>query len=175
MNQFLEHGTAVFQFSFRPDEVHSSGWKLVYNYNNCSVPEKSNLLQDLIRLFGFVMHGLMMSTCIFLLFPPCLPLLCRPNCWIFLHVIGGRYWYWWFAQTLSNNSSRESLVYSCLSSWTCFLPSVVHTCGSVVSFRYLTLLHRPVYHRAVTFWLVEIPCWLNINEVHIQTHNFSNE
>ena len=34
-----------FQFPFRPDEVYWSRWKLVYNYNNCSVPEKTNLLQ----------------------------------------------------------------------------------------------------------------------------------
>ena len=30
-----------FQFSLRPDEVHSSGWKIVFNYNKCSVPEKN--------------------------------------------------------------------------------------------------------------------------------------
>ena len=30
----------VFQFSLRPDDVHSSGWKLVYNHNQSSVPEK---------------------------------------------------------------------------------------------------------------------------------------
>ena len=34
---------AVFQFSLRPDEVHSSEWKLVYNYNQSSVPEKNHL------------------------------------------------------------------------------------------------------------------------------------
>ena len=32
-----------FQFSLRPDEVHSSGWNLVYNYNQSSVPEKNHL------------------------------------------------------------------------------------------------------------------------------------
>ena len=35
-----------FQFPFRLDEVYWGRWKLVYNYNNCSVPEKINLLQE---------------------------------------------------------------------------------------------------------------------------------
>ena len=35
---------SFFQFSLRPDEVHSSGWKLVYNYNQSSVPEKNHLI-----------------------------------------------------------------------------------------------------------------------------------
>ena len=32
-----------FQFSLKPDEVHSSGWKLVYHYNQTSVPERNYL------------------------------------------------------------------------------------------------------------------------------------
>ena len=32
---------AVYQFSLRPDEVHSSEWKLVYKCNQSSVPEKN--------------------------------------------------------------------------------------------------------------------------------------
>ena len=30
-------------FSLRPGEVHSSGWNLVYNYNQSSIPEKNYL------------------------------------------------------------------------------------------------------------------------------------
>ena len=36
-----------FQLPVRPDEVHSSGWKLVFNYNQCTVPEITTILQDL--------------------------------------------------------------------------------------------------------------------------------
>ena len=39
----------VFQFPFRPDEVYSSRWKLVNNFNKCSVPENTNQLQDWIN------------------------------------------------------------------------------------------------------------------------------
>ena len=35
---------AVSQFSLRPDEVHSSGWRFVYNYNQSSVPERIYLI-----------------------------------------------------------------------------------------------------------------------------------
>ena len=38
------HIRCYFQFSLRPDEVHSSGWKLVYNYKQSSVPEKNYLI-----------------------------------------------------------------------------------------------------------------------------------
>ena len=34
-----------FQLPVRPDEVHSSGWKLVFNYNQCTVPEITTILQ----------------------------------------------------------------------------------------------------------------------------------
>ena len=30
----------------RPDEVHSSGWKLVFNQDQCTVPEIITILQD---------------------------------------------------------------------------------------------------------------------------------
>ena len=36
-----------FQLPVRPDEVHSSGWKLVFNYNQCTVPEITTILQDI--------------------------------------------------------------------------------------------------------------------------------
>ena len=36
-----------FQLPVRPDEVHSSGWKLVFNKNQCTVPEITAILQHL--------------------------------------------------------------------------------------------------------------------------------
>ena len=35
-----------FQLPVRPDEVHSNGWKLVFNQNQCTVPEIITILQD---------------------------------------------------------------------------------------------------------------------------------
>ena len=35
-----------FQVPFRPEEVHSSGWKLVFKSNQCTVPEITTFLQD---------------------------------------------------------------------------------------------------------------------------------
>ena len=34
-----------FQLPVRPDEVHSSGWKLVFKNNQCTVPENTTVLQ----------------------------------------------------------------------------------------------------------------------------------
>ena len=41
-----------FQLPVRPDEVHSSGWKLVFNQNQCTVPEITTILQDLFHFEG---------------------------------------------------------------------------------------------------------------------------
>ena len=41
---------AVFQFFLRPNEVHSSGGKLVYNYNQSSVPERKYLFTSFSHL-----------------------------------------------------------------------------------------------------------------------------
>ena len=35
-----------FQLPVRPDEVHSSGWKLVFKNNQCTVPENTTVLQN---------------------------------------------------------------------------------------------------------------------------------
>ena len=39
-----------FQLPVRPDEVHSSGWKLVFNQNQCTVPEIITILQRYLLL-----------------------------------------------------------------------------------------------------------------------------
>ena len=41
----IEYKCLVFQLPVRPDEVHSSGWKLVFNNNQCTVPEITTILQ----------------------------------------------------------------------------------------------------------------------------------
>ena len=43
-----------FQLPVRPDEVHSSGWKLAFNQNQCTVPEIVTILQDLFLWLVFV-------------------------------------------------------------------------------------------------------------------------
>ena len=45
------HIDAAFQFSLRPDEIYSSGCKLVYNYNQSSVPEKNLLIINQLLIF----------------------------------------------------------------------------------------------------------------------------
>ena len=35
-----------------PDEVHSSGWKVVFKYNQCTVPENTTVLQDSTNSMG---------------------------------------------------------------------------------------------------------------------------
>ena len=41
-----------FQLPVRPDEVHSSGWKLVFNYNQYTVPEITTIPQDSLDCLG---------------------------------------------------------------------------------------------------------------------------
>ena len=45
----------VFQFSLRPNEVHSSVWKFVYNYNQSSGPER-NYLYILLIIGKYLKH-----------------------------------------------------------------------------------------------------------------------